>query len=384
MISKEYLMIPGPTPLAPRVLAAMSQPMINHRGPRFKEIFKEAIDTIKELVNCSQDVFLIPSSGTGAMELAVENFTQRGDRVLVVDTGLFGERFYKINVAKGRNPIRLQIPWGEAATPEQIAEILTKHDDVKAIFLTYNETSTTIINNIKEISARIKKLSDALIVVDAVSSIGVAKIDMDNWGIDVVVAASQKGLMSPPGIGIAAASKRAVEYALSHESDAFYLSVKDLKKNADIAQPFTTFPVSDFFGLREGLGMLQEEGFDNVYERHAIYRNLVRASLKELNLQFVAGDNDASPCVTGVYAPDGIDPDQIIKHMRERYNVEIAPGLGQLKGKAFRISHMGFINSNDLLVTIGALECTLRDLGYGFELGKGLNRFLELRRGYTV
>jgi len=207
---------------------------------------------------------------------------------------------------------------------------------------------------------------------------------MDNWGIDVVVAASQKGLMSPPGIGIVAASKRAVEYALSNESDAFYFSVKDLKKNADIGQPFTTFPVSDFFGLREGLGMLREEEFDNAYKRHAIYKNLVRASLKELNLKFVANDNDASPCVTGVYAPDGIDADQIVAHMRERYNVEIASGQGQLKGKAFRIGHMGFINSNDLIVTIGALECTLRDLGYDLELGKGMNKFLELRRNYEV
>ena len=384
MISKEYLMIPGPTPLPPRVVAAMTQPMINHRGPRFKEIFKEAIDTIKELINCSQDVFLIPSSGTGAMELAVENFTQRGDKVLVVDTGFFGERFYRINAAKGRNAIRLEIPWGRAVMPEEITEILTKDKDVKAVFLTHNETSSTIINNIKELSFAIREISDAMIIVDAVSSIGIAEINMDNWGIDVVVAASQKGLMSPPGIGIVATSKRAVEYVLSNESDAFYFSIKELKKNADIGQPFTTFPVSDFFGLREGLGMLREEEFDNAYKRHAIYKNLLRASLKELNLKFVANDNDASPCVTGVYAPDGIDADQIVKHMRERYNVEIASGQGQLKGRAFRIGHMGFINSNDLLVTIGALECTLRDFGYDLELGKGMNKFLELRRNYAV
>jgi aspartate aminotransferase-like enzyme len=384
MINKEFLMIPGPTPLPPRVVAAMTQPMINHRGPRFKEIFKEAIDITKELINCSQDVFLVPSSGTGAMELAVENFTQRGEKVLVVDTGFFGERFYRINVAKGRNAIRVQIPWGRAVLPEEITEILTKDKDVKAVFLTHNETSSTIINNIKEISARIKEVSDGLIVVDAVSSIGITKIDMDNWGIDIIVGASQKGLMSPPGIGIVATSKRAVEYVLSNESEAFYFSVKDLKKNADIGQPFTTFPVSDFFGLREGLGMLHEEGFDNVYKRHVIYKNLVRVSLKELNLQFVANDNDASPCVTGVYAPDGIDADQIVEHMRERYNVEIASGQGQLKGRAFRIGHMGFINSNDLLVTVGALECTLRDLGYDLELGKGMNKFLELRTNYSV
>jgi aspartate aminotransferase-like enzyme len=384
MINKDFLMIPGPTPLPPRVLAAMTQPMINHRGPRFKEIFSEAIDITRELINCSQDVFLVPSSGTGAMELAVENFTQRGDKVLVVDTGFFGERFYRINVAKGRNAIRLEIPWGRAVIPEEITELLTKDNDVKAVLLTHNETSSTIINNIKDISARIKEVSDGLIVVDAVSSIGITKIDMDNWGIDVVVAASQKGLMSPPGIGIVATSKRAVEYALSNESDAFYFSIKELKKNADIGQPFTTFPVSDFFGLREGLGMLREEEFDNAYKRHAIYKNLLRASLKELNLKFVANDNDASPCVTGVYAPDGIDADQIVKHMRERYNVEIASGQGQLKGKAFRIGHMGFINSNDLLVTIGALECTLRDFGYDLELGKGMNKFLELRRNYAV
>jgi len=384
MIDKEFLMIPGPTPLPPRVIAAMTQPMVNHRGPRFKKIFTEATVTIKEVFNCSGDVYLIPSSGTGAMELAVENFTKIGDKVLVVDTGFFGERFYKINTAHGRNAIRLEVPWGRAAHPEEIAEALKSNLDVKAVFLTHNETSSTIINNIKEIASKIREISDAFVVVDAVSSIGIAKIDMDNWGLDVVVAASQKGLMSPPGIGIVGISKRALEYAIQNGSEAFYFSVKELKRNADLGQPFTTFPVSDFFGLREGLKMLREEGFENAYKRHAIYKNLVRASLRELNLKFIANDTDASPCVTGVYAPEGISVDDIVKTMREHYNVEIASIQGQLKGKAFRIGHMGFINSNDLLVTTAAIECTLKDLGFAFELGKGVNKFLELRRNYEV
>lgn len=384
MIDKEFLMIPGPTPLSPRVVAAMTQPMINHRGPHFKKIFTETTTTLKELLNCSGDVYLLPSSGTGSMELAVENFTSRGDKVLVVDTGFFGERFYRMNVAHSRNAIRLKIPWGRAVYPEEVAEALKSNPDVKAIFLTHNETSSTIINNVKEITSKIREISDAFIIVDAVSSIGIAKIDMDNWNIDVVTGASQKGLMSPPGIGIVAVNNRGIKYTMQKESDAFYFNVKDLKKNADLGQPFTTFPVSILFGLSEALKMLREEGFENAYKRYITYKELVRASLRELGLKFIANDTDASPCVTGIYTPEGVAADDIVKTMRERYNVEIASIQGQLKGKAFRIGHMGFINSNDLLVTIAALECTLKDLGFEFDMGKSVKKFLELRRNYEV
>jgi aspartate aminotransferase-like enzyme len=384
MIDKEFLIIPGPTPLPPRVIAAMTQPMINHRSPRFKKMFTEATSTLKEMLNCPQDVFLVPSSGTGAMELAVENFTHRNDKVIVVDTGFFGERFYKINVSHGRNAIRLEVPWGRAAKPEEIVNALKSNPDIKAIFLTHNETSSTIINNIKEIVSKIKKVSDAFIIVDAVSSIGISEINMKEWRLDVVVGASQKGLMSPPGIGIIGVSKRALEYALINESDSFYFDVKELKKNADLGQPFTTFPISDFFGLSEGLKMIKEEGVKNVYKRHKILRELVRTALKELNLAFVANDNDASPCVTGIYAPVGISADDIVKTMHEKYNVEIASIQGQLKGQAVRIGHMGFMNSNDLLVALGALECTLCDLGMSLEIGKSVKKFLELRRNFNV
>ena len=384
MLNKEFLMIPGPTPLPPRVIEAMQKPMINHRGPRFKELFTEVSFSLKEMLNCKQDVFLIPSSGTGAMELAVENFTKRGDKVLVIDTGFFGERFYKINTSKGRDAVRFEIPWGRAATTEEVVSTLKSNPQVKAVFLTHNETSSTIINDIKEIAKSIRNISDAFIIVDVVSSIGISEINVDEWGLDVVAGASQKGLMSPPGIGIVGVSARALQYALSIESDAYYFDIKELKKNGDLGQPFTTFPVSDFFGLREALKMLYKEGLENVYERHRIFRDLVRTSLSELNLKFVAGDADASPCVTGVYSPEGINADEIVKLMREKYNVEIASIQGALKGKAFRIGHMGFMNSNDMLVTLGALESTLYDLGVSLEIGKSVSKFLQLRRSYNI
>ncbi len=385
MIDKEFLLIPGPTPLPPRVISAMTQPIINHRGPRFKEMFQKAMIALKELINCSGDVYLIPSSGTGAMELSVDNFTSKGDKVLVVDTGIFGERFYMMNVARGRNALRLKVEWGRAVQPEEITEVLISNSDVKAVFIAHNETSATTINDIKQISSRIKKMSDCFIIVDAVSSIGVTEIDIDNWGIDVLIGASQKGLMSPPGIGIVAASKRAVEYAMKKESETYYFDVKSIKKNADINQSFTTFPVSTFLGLSEALKMIQEEGYENIYKRHLIYRDLVRTALKEIGLELVANDADASPGLTGIYAPKGINANDIISMMRERYRVEIASAQGNLKGKAFRISHMGYINSNDLLVAISALECTLKDLGYNdIEMGIGTKKFLELRRKFEV
>lgn len=383
MVDKEFLMIPGPTPLPPRVMAAMTHPMVNHRGILFKKLFGESRDILKKMLNISGDVFLIPSSGTGAMELAVQNFTHRGERVLVVDTGFFGERFYKINVAFGRDAIHLEIPWGKGAKPEAVKEAVRNDPTIKAVFLTQNETSSTVLNNIREISSAIREISDAFIIVDAVSSIGIAEIDMDNWGIDVVAAASQKGLMSPPGIGIVAVNRRAVDFALSSDNDSYYFNLKDLKKNADLGQPFTTFPVADFFGFREGLNILLEEGFENAYKRHEAYRTLVRDALKELNLKFVADDAVASPAVTGIYAPEGVNADEIVNMMR-KYSVEIASGQGILKGKAFRIGHMGFINSNDLLVTVGALECVLKDLKYEFELGSAVKKLLSVRRSLNV
>ncbi|MGC8757074.1 MAG: pyridoxal-phosphate-dependent aminotransferase family protein [Caldisericaceae bacterium] len=384
MLDKEYLMIPGPTPLPPRVLAAMQKPMTNHRGPKFKAIFLDSVSMLKEMIKCKQDVFLIPSSGTGAMELAVENFTRRGDKVLVADTGFFGERFYKINIAHGRNAIRLAIPWGRAVEPQEILEVLKANTDIKAVFLTHNETSSTVINNIREISNQIKQITDAFIIVDGVSSIGIAEINMEEWNLDVVVAASQKGLMSPPGIGIVGVSKRALEYALSNETDAFYFSIKELKKNGDLGQPFTTFPVSDCFGLNEGLKMLYEEGLQNAYKRHELCKELTRKSIAELQLKFVADDADASPCVTGVFSPEGVNADEIVNKMREKYNVEIATTQGELKSKAFRVGHMGFINSNDILVTLAALESTLLNFGIPIAPGKSVSKFLQMRSNFNI
>lgn len=384
MINKEVLMIPGPTPLPPRVVSAMTHPMVNHRGPVFRKVFAEIRELTKSLLNEPCDVFLVPSSGTGAMELAVQNFSKRGSKVLVVDNGFFGERFFKIARAYERNAIRLEIPWGRSVTADEILELIKNNSDIETIFLTHNETSSTVINSIGAVSKAIRGVSNALIIVDGVSSMGIARIDMKDWPIDVVVGASQKGLMSPPGIGIVALSQRALEYALNNESGSFYFDIKELKKNGDIGDPFTTFPVSTAFGLREGLKMLFEEGLENVYERHETYRKLLRESLFTIGLKFVADDVSASPCVTGVYAPEALNADEIVDLMRKRYNVEIARTQGKLKGKAFRIGHMGFVNSNDLLVTISALECTLKDMKFDFSFGSATSRFIEMRRKFDV
>lgn len=384
MINKEVLMIPGPTPLPPRVVSAMTHPMVNHRGPVFRKVFAEIRELTKSLLNEPCDVFLVPSSGTGAMDLAVQNFSKRGSKVLVVDNGFFGERFFKIARAYERNAIRLEIPWGRSVTADEILELIKNNSDIETIFLTHNETSSTVINSIGAVSKAIRGVSNALIIVDGVSSMGIARIDMKDWPIDVVVGASQKGLMSPPGIGIVALSQKALEYALNNESGSFYFDIKELKKNGDIGDPFTTFPVSTAFGLREGLKMLFEEGLENVYERHETYRKLLRESLFTIGLKFVADDVSASPCVTGVYAPEALNADEIVDLMRKRYNVEIARTQGKLKGKAFRIGHMGFVNSNDLLVTISALECTLKDMKFDFSFGSATSRFIEMRRKFDV
>ncbi|MCX8094796.1 MAG: alanine--glyoxylate aminotransferase family protein [Caldisericia bacterium] len=384
MIDKEFLMIPGPTPLPPKVVAAMTQPMINHRGPKFKKIFLESIELLKKMLNCDDEVYMFGSSGSGAMELAVQNFSLRGDKVLVIDTGFFGQRFYEICLSYERDPIRLKFPSGKSANINEILEVVNKNKDIKTIFITHNETSTGIINDIKNISKKLKEKTDALIVVDAVSSIGISEINMKDWELDVVVAASQKGLMSPPGIGIVAVNKRALEFTLNNKTDSYYFNIKELKKRHDLGEPFTTFPVSVLFGLREALNILFEEGLQNVYQRHENFKYLIRESLKLTNLKFLANDEDSSPCVTAILLPENINGENFVNRLRERYNIELAGMFGDLKGKGFRIGHMGFMNSNDLLVTISGIECTLKDFNYNFNFGEATKRFLDLRREMNI
>lgn len=384
MIDKEFLMIPGPTPLPPRVVAAMTNPMINHRGPKFKKIFLESVDILKKILNTDDELYMFGSSGSGAMELAVQNFSLKGDKVLVVDTGFFGQRFYEICLSFGRDPIRLKIPWGKSADVDEIVNFLQEEKDIKTVFITHNETSTGIINDIEKICKKIKETRDILIVVDAVSSIGISEINMKDWDIDVVVAASQKGLMSPPGIGMVALNKKALNFALNNKVDSYYFSIKELKKRFDVGEPFTTFPVSVMFGLREALNLLMEEGLQNVYKRHENFKYLVRESLKTTNLRFLANDEDSSPCVTAVLFPDNINGEDFVKRIREKYNIELAGMFGDLKGKGFRIGHMGFMNSNDLLVTIAGIECALKDFNYEFNFGEATKKFLELRREFEV
>ncbi len=384
MIDKEFLMIPGPTPLPPRVVAAMTNPMINHRGPKFKKIFLESVDILKKILNTDDELYMFGSSGSGAMELAVQNFSLRGDKVLVVDTGFFGQRFYEICLSFGRDPIRLKVPWGKSADVDEIVNVLQEEKDIKTVFITHNETSTGIINDIEKICKKIKETRDILIVVDAVSSIGISEINMKDWDIDVVVAASQKGLMSPPGIGMVALNKKALNFALNNKVDSYYFSIKELKKRFDVGEPFTTFPVSVMFGLREALDLLMEEGLQNIYKRHENFKYLVRESLKITNLRFLANDEDSSPCVTAVLSPDNINGEDFVKRIREKYNIELAGMFGDLKGKGFRIGHMGFMNSNDLLVTIAGIECALKDFNYEFNFGEATKKFLELRRELEV
>ena len=384
MLDKEFLMIPGPTPLPPRVVAAMTNPMINHRGPKFKKIFLESIELLKKILNTDGEIYMFGSSGSGAMELAVQNFSLRGDKVLVVDTGFFGQRFYEICLSFGRDPVRLKVPWGKRASVDEIIEIIEKEKDIKTVFITHNETSTGIINDIEKISKKIKGIRDILIVVDAVSSIGISEINMKDWNIDVVVAASQKGLMSPPGIGIVALNKKAIDFALNNNVDSYYFSIKELKKGHDIGQPFTTFPISVLFGLREALNILFEEGLENVYKRHENFKYLLRESLKYANLSFLASYEDSSPCVTSILLPENISGEDFVKRVRERYNIELAGMFAEYKGKGFRIGHMGFMNSNDLLVTVAGIECALKDFNHNFNFGDATKKFIELRRELDV
>ncbi len=375
-MKKDYLLTPGPTPLPPQVSAAMAKPIIHHRTPQFQEILKEASSGLKWVFQTANDVFIISSSGTGAMEAAVVNLLSSGDTALVVQGGKFGERWTELCKAYGIGTEIIDVEWGKAVSPEEIGKRLKANPQIKAVFATLCETSTGVDNDIRAIAAIVKE-TPAVLAVDAISGLGAVDIKPDAWGVDVVVAGSQKGLMLPPGLGFITLSPKAWKLVEASKTGRYYLDLRKAKKALDKNDTPFTSSITLIIALSEALKMMQQDGLENIFKRHKIMAEATRAAIKALGLELFA-PTAASDGVTAACVPAGLDGEKLVKTMRDTYGVTIAGGQAELKGKVFRIAHMGFITESDIIMGIACLEKVLTQMGYKFPLGAGVKAAEEV------
>lgn len=369
---RQYLMIPGPTQVPDRVLRAMAKPMINHRGSEFGAILKEATEGLKGVFQTKNDVLIFPSSGTGALEASVVNLLSPGDKALVVTIGVFGERVVDICKAFGINVEVLSYGWGTPASPKDVKAKLEKGPDIKAVFVTHNETSTGVTNDLAAISKVVADF-DVLLVVDAISSLGAIDLQTDNWKVDVVAAASQKALMVPPGLGIVSVSEKAWDAVKKSKCPKLYWSFESAKKSylKDPPQNPYTPAVSQIFALQESLNMIREEGLQNIFKRHELLGKACRSAAGNLDLELFAQSN-YSNSVTAIKVPFDVDEKLLRKKLRERYGVVLAGGQKDYAGKVFRIGHVGYVSKMDVLATISALELALTECNHPVKLGAGV------------
>jgi aspartate aminotransferase-like enzyme len=365
----QNLRIPGPTPLPDEVLDAQSRPMIDHRGTEFAEILREVSAGIARLVGAGGDVLLLTGSGSGAMEAAVVNTLSPGDRVLVVTIGAFGDRFAGIAEAFGASVERLEVPWGEAADPAAIAAHLAANPPYAAVLVTHNETSTGVTNPLRELAAAIRSApGDPLAVVDGISGLGAMPFEMDAWGVDLVVSASQKAWMGSPGIAIAVVGERAWDAAERARMPRFYWDFREARSFAEKGQTPWTPAVSVLFGLQVGLERLMAEGPERTWARHEAIARGAQAGMEAAGLRLVAPTGHRSPTVTAAWLPDGLDWSPFNATMRSR-GLVIAGGQGKWSGKILRFGHMGHVEWPDIGAALRVLAETLSEFGHPADPG---------------
>jgi len=375
MKREKLLMTPGPTMVPSSVLAVMSRQIIHHRTAAFVEEYEQLEENLKLLYQTENMVLMFASSGSGAMESAIVNMFCPGDKALVVSIGSFGERFAEICNVYGLDVVKLAFEWGEAADVSKIKEALDndKNNEIKAVIMTHNETSTGVTNDIEAVGKLVRG-TDRLFIVDAISSMGGIEIKTDEWGIDVVVTGSQKGLMCPPGLAYASVSEKAWAACERSTLPKFYFDYKKYKKGflGQGENPPYTPAVSLMLGQAEALKLMREEGFENVYARHRTLALAAQAGAEALGLELFCKKEDSSNIITPVRAPEGIDIGKVIKTMNTKYDVIVAGGQKHLKGKIFRIGHCGYSDRFDLIRGFTALELSLNENGYKVDPGASL------------
>ncbi|OGI02154.1 MAG: septum site-determining protein [Candidatus Melainabacteria bacterium GWF2_32_7] len=366
MKDKQFLMIPGPTPVPETALLAMAKHPMGHRSSEFSAVLAEVFADLKWLFQTQEDVFILTSSGTGAMEAAIYNLVNQGDKVLSLVIGNFGERWAKIAKMRGADVEIIAADWGKAIDPVVLKARLNQdvNKEIKFVTLTHNETSTGVTNDLKTLNNIIQE-HGAISIVDGVTSVGAIDVKMDEWGIDVLVSGSQKGFMIPPGLAFLACSKKAWKAYENCQNPSFYFNFGAYKKSATESTTPYTPNVSLIMALRETLKMMKAEGLENIFNRHARLAAGLRAGVRSMGLKlFVEDDSIASNAITAILPPDGVTVPDIRKTLNKDFDIIVANGQNQLQDKIFRMGHLGFVSERDLITAVGSLEMALAKLGY--------------------
>jgi aspartate aminotransferase-like enzyme len=369
-MNRQFLLAPGPTPVPEEARLAMAKSLIHHRGPEFRVVFAEVRERLAWLFETEQPVLTITASGTGAFEAAMTNFTRRDDTVICIGGGKFGERWAEVGRAFGMNVVELDVEWGEAIDPAQLADALDEHPDCAMVTLTASETSTGVLHPFEELADVVHDKSNALFAVDGITAVGVHRVPMDAAGIDILVAGSQKAFGIPPGLGFLAASERAWERNKDADHPRYYFDLAREKKRQLDNQTAFTPGITQIIAAQVVLDMMVNEGREALVERHRINAQATRTGLEALGLELLA--SRPADSVSAVLMPESISAPDVVKTMLDSHGVTIAGGQAHLKPRLVRIGHIGFFDRTDILTALSALELTLEELGMNIERGTAL------------
>lgn len=372
---KKRLFTPGPTPVPEHVMLKMAEPIIHHRNPEFNEVLTRVNQNLKYLFQTEQPVLTLTSSGTGGVESTFVSLFSPGDTIISVNGGKFGERWVKMPKAYGLKVVEIKVEWGKAPTAQQILDALRAHPETKGVYLTHSETSTGTATDVKALSKLIRENSNALVCVDGITAVGAHELRFDEWGLDVCVTGSQKGLMIPPGLAFVALSKRAIAAMETSTLPKFYFDLRKALKSYEKNDTPWTPAVSLVIGVDSALEMLRAEGIENIWRRHERLATAVRSGVVALGLKLFS--EFPSYAVTPVWLPEGMDWKVFNKILKSKYGITIAGGQDDYAGKIFRISHLGYYDELDMVTMVAALEMTLNECGYKFELGAGVQAVLK-------
>ena len=378
MPGKRYLMAPGPTPVPPEVLAASAEPVLHHRGPDFREVMRRCLGRLQEVARTENDLLLFTASGTGAFESAVVNLLSPGERVLVVTAGEFGDRWIALASAYGADVQELRYAWGETPQPDDLRARL-EETGAEVVFLVHSETSTGVVCDVQALVAAARE-AGALSVVDAVSSLGAVPVETDAWGIDVLVAGSQKALMTPPGLSLVTISPAAWERCARTTTPRFYFDWSKLHAQLEAGSTPFTPAVSLVVALDAALGLLLEEGLETAFARHAALGRACREGAKAKGLELFSPDEERSAIVTAILTPEGIDAREVVLALRDRFGITVAGAHGDMGPKMLRIGHIGYYDVFDITTALAALETLLVERGADVERGAAVARALEAYR----
>lgn len=376
-MQKRYLLAPGPTPVPPEVLLSMAMPIIHHRAPDFVPVLDAAKKGLQWLYQTKNDVLILCSTGTGGMVGAINNFFNPGEKVLVINGGKFGERWTKIAQAYGLTVKEIVVEWGYPVRTEAVEAALKEDPSLKAVLVQATETSTGVQHDIEGLGKVVRNFPDTLFIVDAISALVAHDLKTDAWGIDVMVGGSQKGVMLPPGLAFVSVGDKAWKRSESSKMPRFYFNFKKERENLAKNQTNFTSAVTLIIGLNEAIKMLQKEGLENVFSRHGRLAHATREAVKAVGLGLYAKESPSNS-VTAVEAPAGIDGQAIYKTLREKYGITAAGGQDRARGKIFRLAHLGYADTFDIITAIAAVEMVLKELGYPVKLGSGVAAAQEL------